>query len=75
MANISRADIEALIEEEYNTSLLEVAGQSSTVLSTFRKIPMGSKVSNMPALATLPEASFVGETDETRTKPTTKFSF
>lgn len=75
MANISRADIEALIEEEYNTSLLEVAGQESTVLSTFKTVSMGAKVANLPALATLPEASFVGETDSTRTKPTTKFSF
>lgn len=75
MASISRADIEALIEDEYSTALLNVAGQQSTVLSTFPTVSMGTKAADLPALATLPEASFVGETDETRTKPTTKFTF
>lgn len=75
MANISRADIEALIEDEYSTALLDVAGQQSTVLSAFPTVSLGTKSADLPALATLPEAKFVGETDETRTKPTTKFSF
>lgn len=72
---ITRADIAALIEEEYSTTLLDRATASSTVLSAFTTVPMGAKVQNMPALATRPTASFVGETADTRTKPNTKFSF
>lgn len=75
MAVITRSDIEALIEEEYSTQLLDTATASSTVLSAFETVPMGSKVTNMPALSTRPEASWVGETAATRTKPTTTFSF
>lgn len=75
MATVTRADIEALIEEEYNHTLLNRATETSTVLRAFRTAPMGSKVQNLPALATLPEAKWVGETAETRTKPSTKFSF
>jgi HK97 family phage major capsid protein len=75
MAPITRADISALIEEEYSNTLLNSAAESSTVLSAFNTAPMGAKVQNMPALATRPTASFVGETAETRTKPSTTFSF
>ncbi|MDQ0102347.1 HK97 family phage major capsid protein [Paenarthrobacter nicotinovorans] len=72
---ITRADIAALIEEEYSHTLLNRATATSTVLSAFTTVPMGAKVQNMPALATRPTASFVGETAGTRTKPNTKFSF
>ena len=72
---ITRADIAALIEEEYSDTLLNRAAATSSVLSAFTTVPMGAKVQNMPALATRPTASFVGETAETRTKPITKFSF
>lgn len=75
MAPITRADIAALIEEEYSSTLLNGATASSTVLSAFTTVPMGAKVQNMPALATRPTASFVGETAATRKKPNTKFSF
>lgn len=75
MVNVVRSDIEALIEEEYNHSLLNSASASSTALAAFRNVQMGAKVQNLPALATLPQAAWVGETAETRTKPSTKFSF
>jgi HK97 family phage major capsid protein len=72
---ITRADIASLIEEEFNHTLLNAATETSTVLSAFTTVPMGAKVQNMPALATRPTASFVGETAATRTKPNTKFSY
>lgn len=75
MATITRADIAALIEEEYSKTLLDSATATSTVLSAFTTVPMGAKVQNMPALATRPTASFVGETAATRKKPSTTFSF
>jgi HK97 family phage major capsid protein len=75
MATITRSDIESLIEEEYSHTLLNRATETSTVLRAFNTVPMGAKVQNMPALATLPTASWVGETAETRKKPSTKFSF
>lgn len=75
MATVTRADIEAAIEEDYNYTLLNAATATSTALTAFQPVPMGAKVQNMPALATRPEAGWVGETAETRTKPTSKFSF
>lgn len=75
MASITRSDIEALIQEEYNHALIDRAAESSTVLSAFNTVSMGAKVQNMPALATRPVASWVGETAGERTKPTTTFSF
>lgn len=75
MAGIVRADIESLIEDEYSGILLDRATESSTVLRAFRTVQMGSKVANMPALATLPEAKFIGEAAGERTKPSTKFTF
>lgn len=75
MASITRADIEALIQEEYNHVLLNSAAESSTVLSTFNTVSMGAKVQNMPALATRPTAKFVGSAAGDRKKPSTTFSF
>lgn len=75
MAAVSRADIESVIQEEYNYALLDSATASSTALSAFTTVPMGAKVQNMPALATRPEAKWVGESEADRTKPTSKFSF
>lgn len=75
MASVTRADIEAAIQEEYNYALLDRATATSTSLSAFTTVPMGAKVQNMPAMATRPEAKWVGETDATRTKPTSKFTF
>lgn len=75
MATVERADIEAAIQEDYNYSLLNTATSESTVLTMFPPAPMGAKVQNMPALAARPVAGWVGETAETRTKPSSKFSF
>ena len=76
MANgVTRADIEAAIEEDYNYMLLERATAASTALSAFTKVDMGAKVQNLPALATRPHAKWVGEAEGDRTKPTSKFTF
>lgn len=75
MVQISRTDIESLIQEEYSKILLNSATSSSTALSAFETVSMGAKVQNMPALATRPTAKFVGSTGVDRKKPTTKFTF
>lgn len=75
MVQITRTDIEALIQEEYNYTLLNAATATSTALSAFETVPMGKKVQNMPALATRPTAKFVGTTGAARKKPTSKFTF
>lgn len=72
---VTRADIEAAIEDEYNGALLTRATESSTALNAFTVVPMGSKVSRMPALLTRPKAAFVGETGSARKKPSANFSF
>lgn len=75
MASVTRADVEAAIQEEYNYALLDKATASSTALSAFTTVPMGAKVQNMPAMATRPEAKWVGESADQRKKPTSKFTF
>jgi len=74
MADISRADVATLIEEEYSNVLLETAQVSSAVQSAFRNVPLGTRTTNVPVLATLPEAYWVSEsaTDPSGVKPTSK---
>lgn len=77
MADISRAEVATLIEEAYSHTLLDAAAQSSTVLQAFQTIPMGSKLTHLPVLATLPEANWVAEsaTAAAGVKPTSKVTW
>lgn len=61
MASIDRNDVAALIEEGYSTEFLNTAEEGSAALKTFDIIRMGNKVTNLPVLASEPEAAFVGE--------------
>lgn len=61
MADISRAEVATLIQEEYANTLLNAAVEGSTALSAFPTISMGSKLTHLPVLATLPEAGWVSE--------------
>lgn len=61
MSDISRSDVSTLIQEAYADTLLAAAKQGSTVLSAFQNIQMGTKITHLPVLATLPEAGWVGE--------------
>lgn len=61
MPDISRNDVATLIQEAYAADLLTSATQGSTVLSAFSTVPMGTKITHLPVLATLPEAGWVGE--------------
>lgn len=67
MADIGRADLSTIIEEEYSSALLAAAVSASVSLSAFRRVDLGTKTVNMPVLATIPTAEFVSETG---TKPT-----
>lgn len=77
MADISRSEVSTLIQEEYANTLLESAASSSVALQVFRTVPMGTKVQNLPVLATLPEAEFVGEsaTESEGVKPTAQVTW
>ena len=77
MADISRAELSTLIEEAYSGTLLQSAASASVALSAFRRVEMGTKVTNLPVLATLPEAEFVGEsaTESTGVKPTAEVTW
>lgn len=72
MADISRSELSTIIQEEYSNELLASAASNSVALSLFRQVDMGTKVQNLPVLATLPEAGWVGEsaTESDGVKPT-----
>ena len=70
MADITRAEVASLIGEEYGPQVITAATQGSVALAAFPTVNMGTKTSHMPVLATLPEAEWVGDTDNTGVKPT-----
>jgi HK97 family phage major capsid protein len=71
MADISRADVATLIQEEYSSTFLDSAEVGSAVLAAFGSIPLGTKITNAPVLTTLPAAGWVSEsaTDAAGVKP------
>lgn len=69
MAGITRAEVASLIGEEYGPEVIKAAVQGSTALAAFPNVNMGTKVTNMPVLATVPEAEWVTDTDNTGIKP------
>lgn len=73
MADISRAELSTLIEEAYAQSLLQTATQSSAALAAIPNVNLGTKLTHMPVLASLPSAGWVAEsaTDPSGVKPTT----
>lgn len=72
MADITRAEVASLIGEEYGAQVIKAATQGSTALAAFPTVNMGTKTSNMPVLASLPEAEWVSDTDNTGVKPTSQ---
>lgn len=72
MADITRAEVASLIAEEYSPQVIKAATQGSTALDSFPTVNMGTKTTNMPVLATIPEAAWVGDTDNTGVKPTSQ---
>lgn len=63
MADITRADVATLIQEEYSNVFLDAVGDSegSAVVRAFGTVPLGTKITNAPVLTTLPEAQWVSE--------------
>lgn len=74
MADITREDVATLIQEEYSNALLTQAAATSGALAAFGGVNLGTKVTNLPVLTSLPEAQWVGEssTDADGVKPTSK---
>lgn len=74
MADISRSDAAALMQEAYSTDFLNYATESSAALSVFPTRNMGTKSVRLPVLSTLPHAKWVGEsaTASEGVKPTDK---
>jgi len=74
MADISRAEVATLIQEEYSGALLDNTAESSAVIRAFGTVPLGTKITNAPVLTTLPEAGWVSEsaTDSAGVKPTSQ---
>ena len=74
MADISREELATIIQEEYSNDLLAAAVSNSAALTALRRVDMGTKTTNLPVLATLPEAGFVAEsaTASEGVKPTSQ---
>ena len=72
MAGITRTEVASLISEEYGPEVIKAAVQGSTALAAFPNVNMGTKTLNMPVLATVPEADWVTDTDNTGIKPQSK---
>lgn len=70
MADIARSELSTIIQEEYSNELLASAAASSAALQAFRRVDLGTKTTNLPVLATIPEAEFVTESGDNSTKPT-----
>lgn len=77
MADISRSEVSTLIEEAYADTLLAAAVEASTALAAFPTVPMGTKLTHLPVLATLPEAGWVSEsaTADAGAKPTSQVTW
>lgn len=79
MADISRADVATLIQEEYSSTFLDAVGsaEGSAVIRAFGTVPLGTKITNAPVLTTLPEAQWVSEsaTAPEGVKPTAKVTW
>ena len=72
MADINLADVSTAIEEPYSQTLLAAAVAGSTVLSAFPTVNLGTKLTHLPVLSTLPDSSWVSETE---TKPTSEVNW
>jgi HK97 family phage major capsid protein len=75
MADITRAEVASLIAEEYAGTLFDSAKAASSALSAFPTYNMGTKTNNIPVLATLPDADWVVDTDNTGVKPTSQVTW
>ncbi len=76
MAEITREDVASLIQEEYSNTLLSTVDEKSAVISAFGTVPLGTKVTNAPVLASLPEAKWVSESaNASGVKPTSKVTW
>jgi HK97 family phage major capsid protein len=76
MADINRSELSTAIQEAYSQTLLQAAVAGSTVLSAFPTVNLGTKLTHLPVLATLPEAGWVTESsDSTGVKPTSEVNW
>ena len=78
MADITRTEALALINQQDANEIWQAAPQFSAALRTFRRVTMGTKQVRYPVIDALPTASFVaGEdaTDDTSVKPTTAMAW
>lgn len=69
----TRTDVAGIIPEDYSNEFVTSVVANSAVLSTFRTIRLGTKVTRMPVLSALPTAKFVTEYPTAGSaKPTSK---
>lgn len=61
MADITRAEVATLIQEEYTNTFFSGVDEGSAAIAAFGTVPLGTKITNAPVLTTLPEADWVSE--------------
>lgn len=71
MADINRAEAEALMARQDMREVFQQAAEGSAALRTFRTVDMGTATARLPVIDALPTAGFVTEAaDATGVKPT-----
>jgi len=76
MADINRSEVSTIIQEAYSQTLLQSAVAGSTCLTAFPTVNLGTKLTHLPVLATLPDAGWVTENpDSTGVKPTSEVTW
>ncbi|HEY4268309.1 MAG TPA: phage major capsid protein, partial [Galbitalea sp.] len=75
MADITRAEVASLIAEEYAGTVFDGATEGSAALQAFPHYNMGTKTTNIPVLATLPEAAWVTDVDNSGVKSTAQVTW
>jgi HK97 family phage major capsid protein len=71
MADINRAEAEALMARQDINEVFQQAAEGSAALRTFRTVNMGTATARLPVIDALPTAGFVTEAaDATGVKPT-----
>ena len=67
---IAANEVATLIEEGYAADMLRFTAEGSTSIQAFGSVPVGKRITHLPVLATMPQASWVNGETGTKAKST-----